>query len=150
MVICQIWRVIRYILSKIKVLFEYNYVWFWSAIKERWGWRAGSEFRSRCVKVSRGRGRPGLSVLMSLTVSADVKQHWTMLTHWSQFVPNMSTDIRGHEALHDHRAGCGVQWKQGNNLTGTHWTAGGPGIFKLTRFDDCIQTCILTDWVKQI
>ena len=22
-----------------------------------------------------------------------------MLRHWSQFVPNMSTDIRGHEAL---------------------------------------------------
>ena len=47
-------------------------------------------------------GRPGLSVLMSLTVSADVKQHWTMLRHWSQFVPNMSTDIQGHEALHHH------------------------------------------------
>ena len=50
---------------------------------------------------SRG-GRPGLSVLMSLTVSVDVKQHWTVLRHWSQFVPNMSTDIRGHEALHHH------------------------------------------------
>ena len=37
--------------------------------------------------------------LMSLTVSVDVKQHWTVLRHWSQFVPNMSTDIRGHEAL---------------------------------------------------
>ena len=47
-------------------------------------------------------GRPGLPVLMSLTVSVDVKQHWTMLRHWSQFVPNMSTDIRGHEALHHH------------------------------------------------
>ena len=46
---------------------------------------------------SRG-GRPGLSVLMSLTVSVDVKRHWTMLRHWSQFVLNMSTDIRGHEA----------------------------------------------------
>ena len=44
-------------------------------------------------------GRPGLSVLMSLTVSVDVKQHCTMLRHWSQFVPNMSTDIRGHEGL---------------------------------------------------
>ena len=39
-----------------------------------------------------------------------------MLRHWSQFVPNMSTDIRGHEALHHHhrvthnveRASCGV------------------------------------------
>ena len=41
---------------------------------------------------------------MSLTVSVDVKQHWTMLRHWSQFIPNkiMSTDIRGHEALHHH------------------------------------------------
>ena len=36
---------------------------------------------------------------MSLMVSVDVKQHWTMLWHWSEFVPNMSTDIRGHEAL---------------------------------------------------
>ena len=53
---------------------------------------------------SRG-GRPGLSVIMSLTVSVDVKQHWTMLRHWSQFVPNMSTDIRGHEALHHHQQG---------------------------------------------
>ena len=44
---------------------------------------------------SRG-GRPGLSVLMSLMVSVDLKQHWTMLTHWSQFVPNILTDIRGH------------------------------------------------------
>ena len=25
-----------------------------------------------------------------------------MLRHWSQFVPNMSSDIRGHEALHHH------------------------------------------------
>ena len=50
---------------------------------------------------SRG-GRPGLSVLMSLKVSVDVKQHCTMLRHWSQFVPNISTDIRGHEALHHH------------------------------------------------
>ena len=47
---------------------------------------------------SRG-GRPGLSVLTSLTVSVDVKQHCTMLRHWSQFVPNTSTDIRGHKAL---------------------------------------------------
>ena len=45
-----------------------------------------SEFRS-CVKVE------------GLTVSVDVKQHWTVLRHWSQFVPDRSTDIRGHEAL---------------------------------------------------
>ena len=25
-----------------------------------------------------------------------------MLTHWSRIVPNMSTDIRGHEALRHH------------------------------------------------
>ena len=51
---------------------------------------------------SRG-GRPGLSVLTSLAVSVDVKQHWTVLRHWSQFVPNMSTDLQGHEALlHQH------------------------------------------------
>ena len=54
------------------------------------------------MKVARG-GRPGLSVLMSFTVSVDVKQHLTMLRHWSQFVPKMSTDIRGREALHHHQ-----------------------------------------------
>ena len=45
---------------------------------------------------SRG-GRPGLSVLMSLLASVDVKFYWTMLRHWSH--PNMSTtseDIRHH------------------------------------------------------
>ena len=41
-------------------------------------------------------GHPGLSVLTRLLVSADVKQYWTMLTHWFQLVPNMSTDIQGH------------------------------------------------------
>ena len=44
---------------------------------------------------SRG-GRPGLSVLMSLLVSVDVKIYWTVLRHWSQLVRNMSTDIWGH------------------------------------------------------
>ena len=44
---------------------------------------------------SRG-GRPGLSVLTSLMVSVDVKNYWTVLRHWSQLVPNMSTDIWGH------------------------------------------------------
>ena len=33
-------------------------------------------------------------------VYVDVKQYRTVLPHWSQFVPNMSTDIKGHEALH--------------------------------------------------
>ena len=44
---------------------------------------------------SRG-GRPGLSVLTSLLVSVDIKNYWTVLRHWSQLVPNMSTDIWGH------------------------------------------------------
>ena len=44
---------------------------------------------------SRG-GRPGLSVLMSLLVSMDVKIYWTMLQHWSQLVLNMSVDVWGH------------------------------------------------------
>ena len=44
---------------------------------------------------SRG-GRPGLSVLTSFLVSVDVKIYWTVLRHWSQLVPNMSTDIWGH------------------------------------------------------
>ena len=74
---------------------------------------------------SRG-GRPGLSILTSLLASVDVKLYWTMLAiglslslvcqpisahikqhnsmlrHWFQFVPNMSADIRWHEALHHH------------------------------------------------
>ena len=41
-------------------------------------------------------GHPGLSVLTSLLVSVDVNNDWTMLRHWSQLVPNMSTDIWGH------------------------------------------------------
>ena len=41
---------------------------------------------------SRG-GRPGLSVLTSLLVSVDVKIYSTVLRHWSQLVPNMSTNI---------------------------------------------------------
>ena len=58
-----------------------------------------AHIRAQELCESRG-GRPGRSVLMSLTVSVDVKQHWTVLR--SQFVPNMSTDIRGHEALFHH------------------------------------------------
>ena len=51
-------------------------------------WKPCSRAQELCE--SRG-GRPGLLVLMGLMVSADVKQHWTMLGHWSQFVPNRST-----------------------------------------------------------
>ena len=54
---------------------------------------AASRVQELCE--SRG-GRPGLSVLTNLMVSVDVKQHWTVLTHWSQCVPNMSADIREH------------------------------------------------------
>ena len=42
---------------------------------------------------SRLGGSPGLSVLTSLLVSVDVKNYRTVLRHWSQLVPNMSTDI---------------------------------------------------------
>ena len=31
---------------------------------------------------------------MSLMVSVDVKQHWTILTHWSQFVNLTSEDMK--------------------------------------------------------
>ena len=60
----------------------------------------------RVQELCESRGGPGLPVLMSLTVSVDVKQQWTVrLRHWSQFVPNMSIDIRGHEVLlHQHIA----------------------------------------------
>ena len=58
---------------------------------------------------SRG-GRPGLSVLTRLLVSVDVKNYWTVLRHWSQLVPNMSTDIWGyyHQSL---------QWQSLENLS---------------------------------
>ena len=84
-------------------------------LQRKWG-------RYSCVRVqelceSRG-GRPGLPVPTSLMVSVDVKQHWTMLRHWSQFVTNMSTDIRGHEALHHHQQ-LGVE--------GVGWLGGGGG-----------------------
>ena len=35
-------------------------------------------------------------------VSVDVKQYRSMLTHWSQLVSNMSTDIRGHHLKEDY------------------------------------------------
>ena len=54
---------------------------------------------------SRG-GCPELSVLTSLLVSVDVKNCWTVLRHWSQLVPSMSTDIRGHWASLHHQ----LQW----------------------------------------
>jgi len=44
---------------------------------------------------SRG-GRSELAVLTSLLVSVDVKNYCTVLRHWSQRVPNMSTEIWGH------------------------------------------------------
>ena len=41
---------------------------------------------------------------MSITVSVDAKATLNHASHWLQFVPKMSTDIRGHEALlHHHR-----------------------------------------------
>ena len=65
---------------------------------DRWTW--WFQGKLHCIIVqelceSRG-GCPGLSVLTSLLVSVDVKLYWTMLRHWSQPVPNMSTDIWGH------------------------------------------------------
>ena len=62
--------------------------------KSRWpSWAPHCIVQELCE--SRG-GRPGLSVLTNLLVSVDVKNYWTMLRHWSQLVPNMSTDIWGH------------------------------------------------------
>ena len=57
---------------------------------------------SGAVWKSRWPSCPGLPVLTSLVVSVNVKQQWTVLRHWSQFVPYMSTDIRSHEAVHYH------------------------------------------------
>ena len=62
----------------------------WDTIQYLWG-----QYIVQELCESRG-GRPGLSVLTSLLVSVDVKFYWTVLRHWSQLVPNMSTDIWGH------------------------------------------------------
>ena len=53
--------------------------------------RSRTDQSSRVQELCESRGgRPGFPILMSLTVSVDVKQHWIMLTHCWQFVPNMS------------------------------------------------------------
>ena len=56
---------------------------YWS---KRWEIGTNWTLRGQELCESRG-GRPGLCILMSLTVSVDVKQHWNVLRHWSQFVP---------------------------------------------------------------
>ena len=48
-------------------------------------------------------GCPGLSFLTSLMVSVDVKQYWTILRHWFQLVPNISSDIRRHKPTQPNR-----------------------------------------------
>ena len=83
---------------------------------------------------------------MSLMVSVDVKQHWTMLRHWSQFVPNMSTDIRGHEALHHHHSDrtnkqrelTDARGKTPHDTTTKTWIASG----------NSHLTCLQTDTIK--
>ena len=59
-------------------------------------------------------GRPGLFVLTSLLVSVDVKLYQTVLRHWSQLVPNMSTDIRGQHYLPDEVIRTTAQSEQGS------------------------------------
>ena len=81
---------------------------------------------------------------MSLTLSVDVEQRCTMLRHWSQFVPNMSTDIRGHEALHHQK--CAI-----NNLVVGGGGAvvvvvgGGGGIYKTFFKFDVLFACKACD-----
>ena len=47
---------------------------------------------------SRG-GRPGLSVLTNLLVSMDVKIYSTRLRHWSQLVPNLTSEDIKHQFI---------------------------------------------------
>ena len=61
-------------------------------IKQKQNERTAASLIVQELCESRG-GRPGLSVLTSLLVSVDVKIYCTVLRHWSQLVPNMSTDI---------------------------------------------------------
>ena len=60
-----------------------------SYIKQQKAMKKKKKFSS-CVSLG---GRPGLSVLTSFLVSVDIKNYWTVLRHWSQLVPNVSTDI---------------------------------------------------------
>ena len=62
---------------------------------------------------------------MSLTVSVDVKQHWTMLRHWSQFVPNMST--RHPRTLSSTSPCSGLNHTSGFSINRQNW--GVPGSF---------------------
>ena len=82
-------------------------------LKQSWKWKTNSKYFVNKIQThkrlkrtllglivqelceSRG-GHPGLSVLINLLVSMDVKIYWTVLRHWSQLVPDMSTDIWGH------------------------------------------------------
>ena len=60
-------------------------------LKRVWLTVAPMLHRSRVQELCESRGgRPGLPVLMSLIVFMDIKQQWTMHTHWWQFAPNMS------------------------------------------------------------
>ena len=73
-------------------------------------------FRVQELCESRG-GRPGLPVLMSLTVSVDIKQHWTVLRHWSQFVPNVSTDTKLYIIITITRTTPALRWETVPNAT---------------------------------
>ena len=66
-------------------------------------------------------GCPALPILISLMVSVDVNQHWTMHTHWSQFVPNISTQhprtLSSTSSFILYHSICDSvwsQWRQGN------------------------------------
>ena len=83
-------------------------------------WRRGRKLGVWELCESQG-SCPGLSILMSLMVCVGVKQHWTVLWHWSQFVPNMSTDIRGCEALH-HRHQTDGHPSQIHTTEGWEWS----------------------------
>ena len=61
----------------------------------------------------------GLSVLMSLTVSVIVNQHWTVLRHWSQFVPNNYVNRHHHHYGNYHLARVWILTKCINSTRGT-------------------------------
>ena len=75
-----------------------------------------SSFRDQELCESRG-GRPGLNKPYGFPV--DVKRHWTMLTHWSQFVPNMSTRHPRTLSNTRRRSGVGQKWFQSSRSDAT-------------------------------
>ena len=94
-----------------------------------------NHFRVQELRESRG-GRRGLPVLMSLIVSVDVKQHWTMHTRWSHFAPNMSTQhprTLSSTSSSSHESDC--EWR--HSQTAAYL----PALVMIISVPSCLKAC---------